>query len=190
MVIASLAAVVFAAGFLVLATVRLTEFKKNIPTVSFSTPSVAEQVAENILVASENTIPASNLEWLANEALVPAAMLKKMLHTTTVGGEMVEVKREEGKLPGLRDYYTGTERGFYKYGGWVKIKPLQSEGEEIFYFSPKRMEIMEVTDAAGKKIKFDDLKTGMAIEMEETLDLAISNIDDQNVISVTIKVVK
>lgn len=190
MVLVSLAAVIFAAGFLVLATARLAEFKKNIPLSKPEPTTVSESTSANILAASEDTIPASNLEWLANEALVPTTVLKKMLHTTTVGGEVVEVKREEGKLPGLRDYYTGTEKGFYAYGGLIKIKPAQTEAAETFYFSPRRMEIMEVTDAAGKKIKFDDLKTGMMIEMEETVDLAISNIDDQNVISLTIKVIK
>lgn len=190
MVIVSLAAVVFAAGFLVLATVRLAEFKKIIPLAKPAPTAESKPTPANILAASEDTIPASNLEWLANEALVPTTVLKKMLHITSVGGEVVEIKRESGKLPGLTDYYTGPEKGFYAYDGFIRIKPAPDENAESFYFSPKRVEIMKITDASGKKIGFDDLKLGSTIEMEETVDLAVSNIDDQNVISLTIKVIE
>lgn len=180
-VFVSLAAAVFAGGFLILATTRLREFKK----ATLSTPANSYNFQ-----ATADTIPASNLEWLANEVLAPKTVLKRMVHITAVAGEITEIKRESGKLPGLKDYYTGPEKGYYSYGGYVRLKPLGEGNIESFYFSPKRMEVMGVTDLLGKKIAFDDLVIGAVIEVEETVDLAVSNINDGNVISLTIKVIK
>lgn len=189
MLLVSLAAVIFAAGFLIMSTIRLGELKRTIPAgappLTTSTPAPA-----NILQASENTIPASNLEWLENEVLIPITILKKMLYSSVVAGKVVEIKRESGKLSGLKDYYAGPEKGYYVYQGLIRLKSSQDGYGETFYFSPREMNIMKVTDAAGNEISFDDLKTGSMIEIEETVDLAVSNIDDQNVIALTIKVIK
>ena len=191
MVFISLVAAVFAAGFLILATMRFREFKKNASSVPSQSVSAIPAPADSYnFQASADTIPASNLEWLANEVPVPITVLRRMIHTTAVGGEITEIKRESGKLPGLKDYYTGPEIGYYAYGGLVRLKPPGEGKIESFYFSPKRMEVMGVTDLLGKKIAFDDLSIGSIVEIEETVDLAVSNINDQNVISLTIKVIK
>lgn len=175
MVFVSIIAVVFAAGFLILATVRLQEIKKTVLPVNQST---------------NNTIPASNLEWLANETLVPRTLLKKIVYTTVVAGEITEIKRGPGRLSGFKDYYTGPEKGYYVYGGYIRLKPVGGGKGEIYYFSPRIMEIMGITDFYGKKISFDELTIGSMVEIEETADLVVSNINDQNVISLAIKVIK
>jgi len=191
MVFISLVAAVFAAGFLILAIMRFREFKKDVSSVSLQSVAALPTPTDSYnFQASADTIPASNLEWLANEVVAPKTVLKRMIHTTAVGGEITEIKRQSGKLPGLKDYYTGPEKGYYTYGGFVRLKPLGEGKVESFYFSPKRMEVMETTDSTGQKIAFDDLSIGSIVEIEETVDLAVSNINDQNVISLTIKIIK
>lgn len=138
------------------------------------------------LQPSAVTIPSSNLEWLSKAALVPKDVLKKMILATTVTGKIADSKLLSGRLSGFSEYYTGGEKGYYAYEGYIRLKPLDDGKVKNFYFSSKRMNIMRVIDKSGEKINFDDLKIGEVVEIEETVDLAILNIDDKNVISLTV----
>lgn len=175
-VIAFLLLFIFIGG---ISMVVITKFVDSNKTVPVSLDSYKFQ-------ASSYTIPSSNLEWLSKEVVIPKDVLKKMILATTVTGKIADSKLLSGRLSGFSEYYTGSEKGYYAYEGYIRLKPLDDGKVKSFYFSSKRMNIMRVIDKSGKKINFDDLKIGEVVEIEETVDLAILNIDDKNVISLTV----
>ena len=149
--------------------------------------------AKNILpIPQESRSPRpaisdSGRDWLENVTGTSEGVLTRMLITTTVAGRITDINRKEGKFPIEGSYYTG-EPGFYTYAGQLKLINPNGLGER-FYLSPRRMELVKVFNARGGEISFDDLKVGDAVEMEETVDLAVPNQNDANVLSLIIKAV-
>lgn len=140
------------------------------------------------LVGDDSAIPKSNQEWLLYMSKLKKGLLEKYIITTTIKGEIVDISDKLGKIGGLSDYYTG-EKGYYVYGGKFRLK---NQGlYNTIFFSQKRMEIMKVfkkTSEGYIEKKFNDIKAGDNIEIEESLDLAISNINDGNVFHLIIKI--
>ncbi len=155
----------------VAAMVYLRLQAKNISTVSQDSPRPA--------------ISASGRDWLENVTGTSEGVLTRMLVTTAVAGEITDINREEGKFPIEGSYYTG-EAGFYAYAGQLKLIGGNELGER-FYLSPRRMELVKVFNPGGDEISFDDLRAGDTVEMEETVDLAIPNQNDANVLSLIIR---
>lgn len=129
----------------------------------------------------------SGRDWLENVTGTSEGVLTRMLVTTTVAGKITDINRKEGKFPIEGSYYTG-EPGYYTYAGQLKLVSENGVGER-FYLSPRRMELVKVFNADNEEISFGDLEVGDAVEMEETVDLAIPNQDDANVLFLTIKII-
>lgn len=156
----------------VAAMVYLRIQAKNIPSVSQDSPWPA--------------ISASGRDWLENVTGTSEGVLTRMLVTTTVAGKITDINRKEGKFPIEGSYYTG-EPGFYTYAGQLKLVSENGVGER-FYLSPRRMELVKVFNADNEEISFGDLEIGDTVEMEETVDLAVPNQNDANVLSLTITI--
>lgn len=164
------------AGVLIIAIAAMVYLRiqaKNIPLVSQD--------------SSRPAISASGRDWLENVTGTSEGVLTRMLVTTTVSGKISNINREKGKFPIEGSYYTG-EPGFYTYAGQLKLIAANGLAER-FYLSPRRMELIKVLNADGGEIKFDDLKVGDTVEMEETVDLTIPNQNDANVLSLVIKTI-
>ncbi len=165
----------FIAAGLIISTAAGVYFRleaKNAPAGSAASPRPA--------------VSASGRDWLENVIGTSEGVLTRMLVTTTVVGEIADANRKQGKMPIEGSYYTG-EPGFYTYAGQLKLT-AGSGMKESFYLSPRRMELVKVFNAGNEEISFDDLKTGDAVEMEETVDLAAPNQDDANVLSLIIRI--
>lgn len=133
----------------------------------------------------------SHLEWLNNVKIYQKNILKQLTVTSIVKGQVVEVSREKGKLSGLKYYYTG-EAGYYVYHGSVKLTS-EEDTENTLYFSEKRMKVIKIYEYSSQGInerKFEDIKVGDIVEVEESVDLALPNINDENVLYLTIKILK
>ncbi len=131
----------------------------------------------------------SNLEWVvANIGLIPEEQLKHSIIATAVTGTVVSSSQEPGSLPiSAKHYYVG-EPGYYDYTGKIVLAGLSGE-TKTYYFSPRRMETMEVYVVEnGRQVPatFEEIATEDRVEIEETVDLAQSNIDDDNLISLTV----
>lgn len=146
--------------------------------------------AKNIQPVSQDSprpaISDSGRDWLENVVGTSKEVMTKMLVATTVSGNITDINQERGKFPIEGSYYTG-EPGYYAYAGQLKLVSENGMGER-FYLSPRRMELVKVFNADNEEISFGDLEVGDAVEMEETVDLAIPNQDDINVLSLTIRV--
>lgn len=163
-------------GVLIIAVAAMVYLRiqaKNIPPLSQDSPRPA--------------VPASGRDWLENVTGTSEGVLTRMLVTTTVAGKITDINQDRGKFPIEGDYYTG-EPGYYTYAGQLKLVSENGMGER-FYLSPRRMELVKVFNRAGKEIGFGDLEAGDTVEMEETVDLAVPNQDDANVLSLTIKII-
>lgn len=163
------------AGVLIIAVAAMVYLRiqaKNIPPVSQDSPRPA--------------ISASGRDWLENVTGTSEGVLTRMLVTTTVAGKITDINRKEGKFPIEGSYYTG-EPGYYAYAGQLKLVSENGTGER-FYLSPRRMELVKVFNADNEEISFDDLQVGDTVEMEETVNLAVPNQDDANVLSLTIRI--
>lgn len=146
---------------------------KNIPPVSQDSPRPA--------------VSASGRDWLENVVGTSEEVMTKMLVVTSVSGKITDINQERGKFPIEGNYYTG-EPGYYTYAGQLKLVSGNGVGER-FYLSPRRMELVKVFNRAGEEIGFGDLEPGDTVEMEETVDLAVPNQDDANVLFLTIKII-
>lgn len=147
--------------------------------------------AKNLPPAAEDSprpaISASGRDWLENMVGTSKEVMTKMLVATTVSGKITDINQDRGKFPIEGNYYTG-EPGYYTYAGQLKLVSENGMGER-FYLSPRRMELVKVFNPGGEEISFDDLQVGDTVEMEETVDLAVPNQDDANVLSLTIKII-
>ena len=102
---------------------------------------------------------------------------------------MVEINAEPGRMEGLKDYYT-EEKGYYYYYGKIKLQ-AENRLSNTFHFSKKRMELMKVylmTDKGPVVNSFANIKINNYVEIEESVDLAISNIDDKNVLYLVVRI--
>lgn len=163
-------------GVLIIAVAAMVYLRiqaKNIPPVSQDSPQPA--------------ISDSGRDWLENVVGTSKEIMTKMLVATTVSGKITDINQERGKFPIEGNYYTG-EPGYYTYAGQLKLASENGVGER-FYLSPRRMELVKVFNRAGEEIGFGDLEAGDTVEMEETVDLAVPNQDDANVLSLTIKII-
>lgn len=137
--------------------------------------------------------PKSNLEWLAaNVGMTPKSFMKSSLLTTTVTGKVGGTSGEHGSLPIVaRYYYVGTP-GTYEYDGAITLSDPEGESRSI-YFSPKRMKEMKVFAVRSGKLapsEFAAIEAGDTVEIEETVDLSRSNINDDNLIGITVRILK
>lgn len=139
------------------------------------------------------TFPKSNLEWItATIGLAPKGFTQSSIVTTTVAGTVTEQNEATGAIDiASRHYYVGTP-GKYQYSGSLGLTSAD-DVTRTFFFSPRRMQEVSVfTVRNGKQtpINFADIKPGDQVEVEESVDLSRSNINDQNLISLTIRILK
>lgn len=138
------------------------------------------------LVPAESTFAKSNFEWLTYIGLTNKEFIKSSLISTTLTGTVVTTDTTPGKLPiEAKEYFVG-EKGFYQYGSTITIK-TESGLERTFYFSPQRTKAMKVMKGNVVK-KFNDIVPGTKIEITETVDLAVPNPNDANLVSLTVKI--
>jgi len=134
--------------------------------------------------------PKSNLEWVsANIGLTPKEFMKQSLIATTVVGKVAEAKKESGSMPIASKYYFVGNPGLYAYESTIGLTDVNGEAK-TFYFSPKRTQMMKVVRVVkGREIPatFADIKTGSRVEVTETVDLAQSNINDANLVSLIVR---
>jgi hypothetical protein len=168
--------VVLLGGIILISFFYLPVDRTNIGSVnSFPTPS-------------SDAIPKSNIEWLTTRQRFDKGMLKNFKVEYTIQGKLVSVEEETGKIEGLEDYYVG-EEGKYVYGAKLTLDHLGNR--KTIYFSNKRLSIIKLYkyDKLLNKyisIQLKELMPGKKIEVTEVVDLAISNINDENVLSLNI----
>lgn len=156
------------------------------------TPAVKDQPSVNDTLYPDHSIPESNIEWFMDKTRIKKGYLTSFIATYTVNGKIIAVSNEPGRIAGLKYYYTG-EKGYYYYYGKLTLQSLRSGtiSSQDAYFSKKRMEILKVYQVTNQGLiekSFSDLKAGKFIEIKEAVDLSISNIDDINVLFLTIKI--
>lgn len=140
---------------------------------------------------TDYSLPESNREWFEHISRVKKDVLKSLIVKMTVVGEVADISGKSGKLGGLEDYYVG-EKGYYHYEGLIRLKTESGDSNTV-YFSKRRMEILKVYEVSERGVvekRFSDIKVGDKIEIEEAVELAISNINDANVLSLTIRILK
>jgi hypothetical protein len=138
------------------------------------------------LVPEESTFAKSNFEWLTYIGLTNREFIKSSLISTTLTGTVVSAEATPGKLPiEAKEYFVG-EKGFYQYGSTITIK-TDSGLERTFYFSPQRTKAMKIMKGNVNK-KFTDVVPGSKVEITETVDLAVPNPNDANLVSLTVKI--
>lgn len=141
---------------------------------------------------SNKSIPRSNLEWLGNISLKGGKQLKSFIVTTTFEGKVVEVSNEHGwwKI-GTKYYYVG-KLGYYEYAGKITLEDTERD-KQLLLISTKRMnelKVFQVSNGKNTPAKFSDIRVGDKIELTETVDLTIPNQNDENLVSITIRIVK
>jgi hypothetical protein len=159
-----------------------------------STPSNPEYIGGLVESMPEaGAISKSNMEWfLVSVASLPQELVKESLITTTVSGTVEKVDTSSGKANILSKYYYVGEPGVYEYGGALTLQTENGQSTPLL-FSHQRMEKLEVirvVNGVETVIGFEDLEEGDVVEVSETNDLAINNIDDANVLSVVIRVLE
>lgn len=135
----------------------------------------------------------SSLEWVAATiGLTPKSHLKHSIVRTAVMGVVVAKTSTLNSLPILsRHYYVGAP-GTYEFAGSLTLTSAVGE-TKVYHFSPRRMEFMKVFSLLrGKEMpaKFADITANNVVEIEETVDLAQSNVNDENLISITVRIIK
>lgn len=114
-----------------------------------------------------------------------------MVATMKVKGTIMEVSLQPGKLPTEGKHYYVGESGSYEYRG--KLVIMVDGRKSNIFFSPHRMELLrisEMTEQGDLPRTFDSLREGEAVEIEENVDLIAPNVNDENVRSVTLKIVR
>jgi hypothetical protein len=150
--------------------------------------SGGENLFESIDQLSEEfSLPKSNLEWFyASIGLLPKGFLKSSLITSTITGRVVEIDNTPDKVKILSKHYYIGEPGYYNYAGRIMLSTKDGK-THTFFFSPRRVELMKVAEGKIQK-SFDDIKVGDTIEVSETIELTRSNINDENLISIDVKI--
>lgn len=142
---------------------------------------------------TDTAVPKSNYEWFhASVGSLPEGLVQSSIIATTVQGEIAELTQDGDRVRIRSKYYYVGDPGFYEYAGRITLR--QEDGSTTpLLFSPKRMETMRVVRAAGSReipMSFSDLKVGDRVEITETVDLARSNINDENLVSLTVRVLQ
>lgn len=171
--------VVIAINFLYLSP-KISSDKKTV--FSLGVPGMTER----------GLIPMSNWEWLGAISANTRGFLDKFIATSTFSGKVVEVSENPGKEKLKASYYYVGERGYYAYNGKIS---LESENGKVqpFLFSPRRIKdakVVEVTESGELPREFKDIKVGQSIEIEEAVDLALPNVNDENLVSLTIRILR
>lgn len=123
-------------------------------------------------------IPERNLQWLQNLGKGEKGILIRTNITTVVKGKVIQI----AEVPGQVD----DDYGYY----FLKSMLIQAENgnQNIVYFSPWRVEVMQIFNKFGKTINFADINKGDIVEIEESLDLLRPNLNDENVLYLIIRV--
>jgi hypothetical protein len=137
--------------------------------------------------------PKSNIEWLtANIAMTPKSHTKNSVISTTIHGVVTNTSEAHGEVAILsKHYFVGTP-GSYAYHGALTLDD-HSGNTRTFYFSPKRMNMMKVVRVQNTRetpATFKDIKSGDAVEVEEAVELTKSNINDENLLSLTVRILR
>jgi hypothetical protein len=137
--------------------------------------------------------PKSNIEWLtANIAMTPKSHTKSSVISTTIHGKIADTSLASGEIAILsRHYFVGTP-GTYTYDSALTLNDKQGVSR-TFYFSPKRTSMMKVVRVQNNRetpATFADIKTGDMVEVEETVELTKSNINDENLLSLTVRILR
>ena len=135
----------------------------------------------------------SNLEWVtANIGLTPKEFMKQSLIATTAQGTVTEASQTQGSLNVLSKHYYVGNPGTYAYNGSISLTGPDTM-TKTFYFSPKRMEMMKVYRVSGARmtpVSFSDIQSGKSAEIEETVDLTKPNINDENLVSLVVRILQ
>lgn len=133
---------------------------------------------------SPKHIENSFLEWLDNKTGMSREFMESLTVTEVVIGNVVSAERRNGKIGGLKYYYTG-EKGNYVYDS---VLVLKKNGKTIpLYFSALRTKVLRVY-RGSELIELEDLKDGESVMVSETVEVRKSNLNDQNLVNLTIKV--
>ena len=137
-------------------------------------------------VPQDATFAKSNFEWLTNIGLTQKSFIKSSIIATTLKGTVEAVSDTDGSLQiSSRHYYVGRS-GYYDYAAAITLK-TDDGNVRTFYFSPRRMANMKVFKESSLR-KLTDIKAGDKVEIIETVDLAVPNINDANLISLIVKI--
>lgn len=139
-------------------------------------------------VPQDATFDKSNFEWLTNIGLTQKGFIKSSIIATTLKGTVEAINVTDGSLKiSSRHYYVGRS-GYYDYAGTITLKT--DDGKvRTFYFSPTRMANMKVFKESSLR-KLTDIKAGDKVEITETVDLAVSNINDANFLSLDVRILQ
>lgn len=148
---------------------------------------------ENISASTNNktsVFPASNIEWFNLYSKLSAGGLNEFVITWKTQGTVNQISDKPGDKPGFNDYYTGDKKGYFHYSGKITLAYTNNKKIE-WALSDRRMQLLKVYDItpSGPVEKtFQDIKVGDNIEIEESVDLSISNINDENVRYLVIRI--
>lgn len=139
-----------------------------------------------------SSLDKSNLEWLLTSVVsAPKQFVESIISTATLKGKVVEVVTQSGSAPITAKHYYVGRLGFYDYK--VKIILEDGNGQMLpVLLSPQRVSLMKVikmTNNGEQNSNITDIKPGDIVHISEEVDLHTSNINDQNVKSVLVKVV-
>lgn len=141
--------------------------------------TLAQSAPENQNINS-HAIPDTNVKWFMNKTKAIKDIMTKAAMTYTIEGEVTAISQTPGNVAG-DDYH---------YLRSLIVKNKNNE-ENIIYFSPRRTSIMRVIKNHGgtySNMSYNDITVGAYIEIEESVDLLMPNLEDQNVLFLTLMV--
>lgn len=153
------------------------------------------QVLDSCLekVSPSYTMPKSNLDWMFDNLMLAQKKLAPdfdLIMTTRVRGKITGISSRPGEIPLEGKHYYVGRPGFFKYDGKIDMTLDNGKAVEIF-LSPKRMKLLRVvteSDQGDVPSSFDAVETGDEIELEETTDLVRPNINDDNIVSISLRI--
>lgn len=147
-------------------------------------------IQEAISTLSNPTLPPATLEWFLTYGGMNSSLLNSAKMTYSVKGTVISVTEAENDLPLQSNYYyTGTPGSFHHV---IQIKLRDNTGTiETYLFSPKRKEVLRVVEVQGEREiskTLADIETGDVIEIEESVDLRISAVEDAHVTDLVVRI--
>jgi hypothetical protein len=128
----------------------------------------------------------STLEWLDNKLKASGGVVRSLQVEEVIEGEVIRAGYMRGKIGGLKYYYTGSP-GYYEYASYILIK---YNGKSVpVYFSERRTQMM-VVKAGSSPNSLQSIQPGDHVKIAEVIDLTKNNINDENLVSLTINVTK
>lgn len=153
---------------------------RNFETYSFFNPSSINNIKTSNKIS---VFSASNLEWLNLYSKLTKGSLNEFITTWKSEGIVDQISDQPGEKSGFKDYYTGQKKGFFHYAG--KLSLIYKNNRKIEWaLSDRRMKLLKVykmSPSGPVEQSFQDIKRGDRVEIEESVDLTVSNINDENV---------